>query len=184
MRPHPAFALLTAGLAACASVTLAPASAPASPAAAPAAGSATHAASNASAEGGEGSNEPLSISSSKAHTEGKHYALDAKAPSSVKLGTSGEIEILLEAKDGYHTNDKYPFRLVPVADPETLLAFEKKELSRGDGSISKAEAKFKVKFAALKSGTAKVGGLLAFSVCTAKECVVDKVELTVPVTIR
>ena len=73
---------------------------------------------------------------------------------------------------------------MPTADPEAIVTFEKKEFTRGDGTISKNEARFKVKFAAAKSGTAKVGGLLAFSVCTAKECVVDKVELTVPVTIR
>jgi hypothetical protein len=132
----------------------------------------------------ESAKEPFIVSTSKAHTDGKHYALDAKAPSAVKVGASGEVEIALEAKDGYHVNDKYPYKLVPAAEPADLLSFEKKELVRADATMSKGEAKFKVKFAALKSGTAKVGGLLAFSVCTAKECVVDKVELTVPVTIR
>ncbi len=124
------------------------------------------------------------ISTAKAHTDGQHYALDAKAPGSVSVGGAGDLEIVLLAKDGYHINDQFPYKLRTAVEPAGAVTFEKPELTRTQGTYTKTEARFKARFAGAKAGDAKIGGVLAISVCTAKECVTDKVQLEVPVTVR
>jgi hypothetical protein len=130
------------------------------------------------------SNAPITIATSKAHTEGRHYVLDAKSPAGVTVGGSGALEIVLVAKDGYHINEEFPYKLRTAVDPAGVVSFEDAELARAKGTFTKTEARFSAKFAGAKAGDAKIGGTIAFSVCTAKECVVDKVQLEVPVTVR
>jgi len=127
---------------------------------------------------------PATISTAKAHSEGQHYVLDVKAPASVTVGGSGELEIVLLAKDGYHVNNEFPYKFKTASEPAQAVTFEKLELTRTQGTYTKTEARFKARFAGAKAGDAKVGGLFALSVCTAKECVVDKIQLEVPVTVR
>jgi hypothetical protein len=127
---------------------------------------------------------PTTISTAKAHTDGKHYALDARAPGSVSVGGTGELEIVLLAKDGYHINDEFPYKLRTEVEPAGTVTFEKAEYTRTQGSYTKTEARFKAKFAGAKTGDAKIGGVIALSVCTQKECVTDKVQLEVPITVR
>jgi hypothetical protein len=127
---------------------------------------------------------PATISTAKAHADGQHYVLDAKAPANVSVGGNGELEIVLLAKDGYHINGEYPYKLRTAAEPSGAVTFEKAELGRAQGAYTKTEARFKAKFAGTKPGEAKIGGLMSLSVCTAKECVTDKVDLEVPVTVR
>ena len=110
--------------------------------------------------------------------------LDVKAPASVTVGGSGELEIVLLAKDGYHVNNEFPYKFKTASEPAQAVTFEKLELTRTQGTYTKTEARFKARFAGAKAGEAKVGGLFALSVCTAKECVTDKVQLEVPVTVR
>jgi len=121
---------------------------------------------------------------SKAHTDGNHYTLDARAPGSLVVGGTGEMEIILLAKDRYRINDKHPYRLVTTADPSGNVQFDQAELDRSKGEFTKTEARFKARFVGKKNGAAKVGGTLSLSVCGAKECVIENVELVVPVVIK
>ena len=109
--------------------------------------------------------------------------LDVKGPASVTVGGSGELEIVLLAKDGYHVNDEYPYKLKTEASPTSGNVREGRAHAR-PGHLHEDRSKFKARFAGAKAGDAKIGGLFALSVCTAKECVADKVELEVPVTVR
>jgi hypothetical protein len=127
---------------------------------------------------------PATISTAKAHTEGQHYVLDARAPASVSVGGAGVLEIVLLAKDGYHVNDEFPYKLRTAVEPAGNVTFEKAELTRAEGAYTKTEARFQARFAGAKAGDAKIGGVMALSVCTAKECITDKVQLEVPVTVR
>jgi hypothetical protein len=181
MRQGYAFALATAVLGCGGSHT-----SPQSPAEAPAPSApvAAPSASAAPAPAKTSNLPPASISTAKAHTEGQHYMLDAKAPGSVSVGGAAELEIVLVAKDGYHVNDEFPYKLRTAAEPAGTVTFEKAEYVRKDGAYTKTEARFKAKFAGAKTGDAKIGGVMALSVCTAKECITDKVQLEVPVTVR
>jgi hypothetical protein len=148
---------------------------------APAAGAASP---SASASGASTDSLPVSITVSKAHTDGNHYALDAKAPGSITVGGTGEVEITLVAKDRHRINEKHPFKLVTTAEPAAVVHFERAEMDRSSGTFTKTEARFKARYSGTKSGSAKVGGTLSLSVCGAKECIVDNVEIVVPVVVK
>jgi hypothetical protein len=127
---------------------------------------------------------PLTVATAKAHADGKHYALDVTAPGTVTVGGTGTFQVALVAKDGYHINDQYPYNLRPAADPQGIVTFDVPELARKDGKYTKTDARFELKFTGARAGVAKVRGTMSLSVCTKKECVVDKIELEVPVTVR
>jgi hypothetical protein len=127
---------------------------------------------------------PSSLSVAKVHSDGRHYTLDAKGPAAVVVGGKAELEIVLAAKDGYHMNDQYPYKLHVSADPPTVVTFEQTELARGDGVFAKEGARWKVRFAGAHAGQVKIATAMALSVCTKKECVIDKVELELPVTVK
>ena len=127
---------------------------------------------------------PVTVATAKAHTEGRHYALDVKAPGSVNVGGHASLEVVLLAKDGYHINDEFPYGLKTTADPAGIVSFDAPQLSREQGTYTKTEARFEAKFTAARAGIAKIGGRMALSVCTKKECIVDKIEVEVPVTVR
>jgi hypothetical protein len=134
--------------------------------------------------GGVVAEKPVEVITGKAHADGNHYGLDVKAPGTVSVGGKGELEVVLVAKDGYHINAEFPYKLKTAADPSGIVAFDKAELARGEGSYTKTEARFHAAFAGARAGAAKIGGTLALSVCTSKECVTDRIVLEVPVTIR
>ena len=141
---------------------------------------------DATGSGAKGSAEtaPVSVATAKAHSDGKHYALDVKAPGVVTVGGHGELEIVLVAKDGYHINDAYPYKLKTASNPSAIVTFDNPELPRSAGVYTKTEARFVAKFAGAAAGDAKIGGTMTLSVCTKKECIVDKVELEVPIVVR
>jgi hypothetical protein len=126
----------------------------------------------------------VTVATAKAHADGKHYALDVSAPGTVVVGGTGALQVVLVAKDGYHINDEFPYKLQMSAEPRGVVAFETSELSRKDGTYTKTGAHFNAKFVGARGGVAKIGGTMALSVCTKKECVIDKIDVEVPVTVR
>ncbi|HEX9295793.1 MAG TPA: hypothetical protein VF881_08155 [Polyangiaceae bacterium] len=110
--------------------------------------------------------------------------LDAQAPATVSVGGAGELEVVLAAKDGYHVNEEFPYKFKTAADPGGVVSFEHPELTRAQGTYTKTEARFTARFQGARAGDAKIGGTLALSVCSAKECVTDRVQVEMPVTVR
>jgi hypothetical protein len=127
---------------------------------------------------------PITIATAKAHADGKHYSLDVTAPGTIAVGGAGAFHVALAAKDGYHINEEFPYKLKAAADPQGIVTFDVPELARKDGKYTKTEAQFDLKFVGAHAGVAKIGGTIAVSVCTKKECIVDRIELEVPVTVR
>jgi hypothetical protein len=127
---------------------------------------------------------PVSVTVAKAHTDGNHYSLDAKAPGSLNLGGTAEVEISLLAKDGFRIDEKHPFKLSTTVEPSGAVQFEHAELDRSKGAFTRTGARWNARFNGAKSGAAKVGGALSVSVCRAKECVVENVEIVVPVVVK
>jgi hypothetical protein len=130
-----------------------------------------------------GNGLPVSVATAKAHSDGNHYALEATANGTVSHGGTGALEIVMVAKDGYHVNDEFPYKLKTSSDPAGIVTFEVPELNRSDGRYTKTEARFQVKFVGARPGVAKIGGTMALSVCTKKECITDRVALELPVTV-
>jgi hypothetical protein len=145
---------------------------------------ATSTSASTSTKGGDAGNGlPMSVATARAHSEGNHYALDATANGTVSHGGRGALEVVMVAKDGYHVNDEFPYKLKTASDPAGVVTFEVPELNRSDGRYTKTEARFQIKFVGARPGVAKIGGTMALSVCTKKECITDKVALELPVTV-
>ena len=130
-----------------------------------------------------GNGLPTTVATAKAHSDGNHYALDATANGTVSRGGTGLLEVVMVAKDGYHVNDEFPYKLKTASEPFGIVTFEVPELSRSDGRYTKTEARFRIKFLGARPGVAKIGGTMALSVCTKKECITDRVALELPVTV-
>jgi hypothetical protein len=148
------------------------------------AGTGTSTGSSGAVDGGGGSSLPVAVATAKAHTEGKHYALDVTAPGTIAVGGGGAFQVTLAAKDGYHINNDYPYKLKASADPDGIVTFEVPELSKKDGKYTKTVARFELKFTGARAGVARVGGTMELSVCSKKDCILDKIALEVPVTVR
>jgi hypothetical protein len=140
-------------------------------------------ATNASAIDAGESSLSLSVATVKAHGEGNHYVIDATGKAECKAGQAGKLDVVLVAKDGYHINDEFPYKLKLSVEPDGVVTFPASELSRADGKYTKTEARFGVNFVGARPGAGKIVSTVALSVCTKKECVTDKVALEVPVTV-
>jgi hypothetical protein len=116
--------------------------------------------------------------------DAQSYTVELKATGPYKKGVEGAVEIQLVAKPGYHVNPDYPAKF-KVADPAPEgVNFPKKVLKKEDGKFEEAKASLKVPFVADKAGKAKIGGMFQFSVCSDKNCFMEKAELDVDVDVK
>ena len=127
---------------------------------------------------------PVSVTISKVHTDSQHYSLDARAPALISARGNGELELVLVAKDGYHLNDAYPYKLHLSSEPAESITFERADLTLEASTRTKTEARFIGRFSGAHEGAGKVIAAFAFSVCTKKECIIDKGELELPVRVK
>jgi len=94
-----------------------------------------------------------------------------------KKGETCTALVTVDAKGGYHINDKYPYRF-KVADPAPAgVKFPKPVVNRDDGTFTETKAVLRVPFVAETAGEAKVGGTLSFSVCSDEKCLIEKQAL-------
>jgi len=115
--------------------------------------------------------------------EGANYTAEMAATAAYKAGTEGTVQITIVAKGEYHINPQYPYKFKANA-PSTGLTYPKPTLQRSDGKFEEARGTFQVPFVAAKAGKATVGGTLNLSVCSAANCVVDKVPLELSVEVK
>ena len=104
---------------------------------------------------------------------------------SVRLGFEGTCKkgetctalVTVDAKGGYHINDKYPYRF-KLTDPAPAgVKYPKPVVGREDGTFTETKAVLRVPFVAENAGEAKVGGTLSFSVCSDEKCLIEKQAL-------
>lgn len=79
----------------------------------------------------------------------------------------------LEARSGFHVNGDYPIHF----DGPTRL-------DRQSFQVDQHHARAPVPVTIEKAGPVRVAGVLAFSVCDANRCLIDKIPLEVSVTAR
>jgi hypothetical protein len=119
--------------------------------------------------------------SSKA--DAANYAAEIAAGGSYKAGAEGTVTVTVIAKGEYHMNPQYPYKFKTNA-PSDGLTYPKPTLQRGDGKFEGIRGTFQVPFVAAKAGKVSVGGILNLSVCSAANCVVDKVPLEIVVEVK
>jgi len=122
------------------------------------------------------------------HVENENWVIDARVEPAPKQGQPSTLLVQLDTRNGFHLNEDYPINF--KADAET--GFEKAKASKGDGvELAPGDAKGEEKHRALvrlrfnprAPGQALVGGVFAFSSCSAERCLIDKIEVRVQVDV-
>lgn len=127
------------------------------------------------------------VDAAKPHVGGKKekdsYTLELKAVGPYKKGVEGTLELVLKSKPGYHVNGDYPSKFkLAVPAPDGVI-YPKTILTKDDGKFGEHEATFKPAFRANNAGKQKLGGTMHFSVCSDKNCFVEKVDVDVEVDV-
>jgi ureidoglycolate hydrolase len=102
------------------------------------------------------------------------FMLEMKPLGPYAAGRQGEAEIVLTAKAPYKTNEGYPYRF--TARP-TQGVKHAAEVTRDKLVLEKERARMTIAFTPESSGTKKVLGQFAFSVCTDERCLIEKRDL-------
>jgi hypothetical protein len=96
-----------------------------------------------------------------------------------KKDTQGTVELVLETKGEFHTNEQYPYKFVPK--PSEGVTYAKEKYGRDDGTFEATKAVIKVTFTPTQAGKVQVGGKFSLSVCSDKNCLMEKVDLDLDV---
>jgi len=112
------------------------------------------------------------------------YTVELKAKGAYQKGVEGKVELVLAPKPGMHVNPDYPAKL-KLQDPAPEgITFPKKILKKDDGKFEEKGATLDIPFVAAKAGKAKIAGTFQFSVCSDKNCFMEKVDLDLDVDVK
>lgn len=123
--------------------------------------------------------EPASAANKK---DKDSYSVELKAGTSYKKGVEGTVELVLTPKNGHHVNPDYPAKL--TLTEVAGITFPKKILKKTDGDFKETLGTMKVPFTAASAGKQKIAGVFQFSVCSDKNCFMEKAELDVEVDVK
>lgn len=117
-----------------------------------------------------------------ARVETENYVAFLRPAGECKKDSECVVEVVLEVKGDFHTNEQYPYKFVPKESEG--VKFSKEKFGREDGVFETSKAVIKVTFTPGKSGQVSVGGKFSLSVCSDKNCLMDKKDLAVDVTVK
>lgn len=124
------------------------------------------------------------IAAGKAKIDNEQYLIELKPSGDYKAGQEGTVEIAISAKGEYKINEKYPLKFKASEPADGSVKFSKAVLKREDGTFDTHKGSLKIAFTPAKGGKATVSGVLSFSVCSEKNCLMDKVELETTVDVK
>jgi hypothetical protein len=119
-----------------------------------------------------------------AKIDSEQYTVEMKASGTYKANQEGNVEIAITPKGDYKLNAKYPVKFKLTDPAPEGLRFPKPLLKREDGKFEDKKGSFTVPFVAARSGKATISGVLSVSVCTDKNCVMEKLELDLTVDVN
>ncbi|MCS6902108.1 MAG: hypothetical protein RMJ98_20990 [Myxococcales bacterium] len=117
-----------------------------------------------------------------ARVETETYVAYLRPVGDYKKDVEGVVEVVLETKGEFHTNEQYPYKFTPKESDG--VKFSKEKFGREDGTFEASKAVIKVAFTPWKSGQVSVGGKFALSVCSDKNCLMDKKDLALDVMVK
>jgi hypothetical protein len=121
--------------------------------------------------------------------KGNNYTVESNAVGTCKAGAECKIELKLTAGDGFHVNNEYPYKF--KANDLAGVDFTGTDAS-GKNVFSKAAGDFRadasnvhlgyltLHFKLAKAGKVNITGTFKMSVCSAANCQLETVELTIP----
>ncbi len=110
-----------------------------------------------------------------------NYNVVFRAEGPYQQGKEGTAEVVVEAKGEYHINDQYPFRFTPK---EGEGASFKGPVGREGAAVEKTKVVLKVPFTPTRAGEVKLAGKISLSVCSDKQCLMEKQELEVTANVK
>ncbi|MBL9037240.1 MAG: hypothetical protein JNG84_01875 [Archangium sp.] len=123
--------------------------------------------------------------------EAETYAVTLAPVGPYPPTSAGEVIVSIEARAGYHVNADYPVKFTTAKDATVTFAspaiplrdvLHKTPCEKQPTEACAASAK--VPFTAGAAGDAVVAGTLAFSVCSAEQCLIEKVPLRLTLSVR
>ena len=111
-------------------------------------------------------------------------------PPSVNPGKPSTVGVRVASRGGYHVNLEYPMAFRP--SPESTVTFEGSRIPLRPVATSPCQGHpqescaitLDLPFVAPAGGEGRLGGTLAFSVCSAERCLIEKVPLFTRVSSR
>ena len=128
---------------------------------------------------------PTPTSAAGPRAEGAFWTASLEAPKRFRAGEPAAARVQLIARGGYHVNLDYPLAFIPAADATADFASARVALSPSErtpcdghpGDVCTVGADVPL---VPRGGSAlRVAGTLAFSVCTAERCLIEKAPLAV-----
>jgi len=133
------------------------------------------------------SNDP--VSSSRA--EGAAWLVELSLAGDLVAGAPGAVVVSISAKPGFHVNPDYPMKFTP--SDESTVTFAAKAIALGEAVTREpchghpdeaCRASAPVSFTTRNAPSVTVAGTLAFSVCSAEQCLIEKQPLRVSAPVK
>ena len=127
-----------------------------------------------------------------AQSKGDEFAVSASVEGPLSAGSEAAFLARVEARKGFHINAEYPVSFRPSTGSEGIR-FERERYPLQESAErvpcakeakDACELRARVPFTAAAPGDHRVGGILAFSVCSEEKCLIEKAPLEVHVTVR
>jgi hypothetical protein len=112
---------------------------------------------------------------------GDSFSVWMQSAKSYDAGKPGAVTAVLSAKDPYHCNEKYPYKF--TLDPAPAGVTYPQPVVRGM-RVGAKRSDMSIPFVASQPGKANISGELAFSVCTAEKCLIEKRRMSVSVNVK
>lgn len=109
------------------------------------------------------------------------YDVELKIAGDCKVNQDAALVLTIVPKGDYHINTKYPIKFKLVEPAPEGVRFPKPILKREDGAFEEKKGSFKVPFVATRAGKVTISGVLSTSVCSEKNCLMEKIDLEVEV---
>lgn len=122
--------------------------------------------------------------------ESETYALAISPAGAWRAGAEGSAKITVTAKPPLHVNPEYPVAFKPDGAEAVKFAGDRVPLTAtaktpcADKAEDTCAAEFPLAVTPERAGAAKVAGVLSFSVCSADKCLIEKVPMTLAVTVE
>ena len=115
-------------------------------------------------------------------------SLTAKGPWTA--GQESSASLTVKATSGFHVNPEYPVTFKPEGFEAVKFSADRLQLSAAtrtpcaDKAEDSCSVEFPLPLTPAQAGKGKVAGVLAFSVCSAEKCLIEKVPLTLAISVN
>ncbi|HEX4337422.1 MAG TPA: hypothetical protein VH062_16015 [Polyangiaceae bacterium] len=110
------------------------------------------------------------------------FDLVMKPGGPVVAGQPATVVIAVDARGGYHVNDRYPYKFKP--SEATGLTYASPAFSTEATKLEEKRATMTVSFTPDGKGDRTVAGKFAFSLCSADQCLIEKRDLALSVAVN